>query len=280
MGRDAVGWSQDVWDRIDKAVGDEARRSSLAASLLPLVGPLPAALTVAADVIAGNPLAIAEDGVRPLVELSVEFTLTPTQVAGEASLLTATSLATRAANLLAQAEDILIFQGEAGQNAPLFKVVKRRQSPGTGLVESAEEEIAVQPVQAGSRHYGEHLFAAVAKGCAHLQAKGQYGPYALALHDTIYADSFAPLAGTLVTPADRIKPLVTQGFAGTGALPPHTGVLVSVGGNTVDLALASDAAVDFSQVDGDGLSRFRVSERFALRVKERAAIVRLRFSTK
>lgn len=280
MARDAVGWSQDVWDRIDKAVGDEARRSSLAATMLPLVGPLPAALTVPADVMAGNPLAIAEDGVRPLVELSVEFTLTPTQVAGEANLLTATSLATRAANLLAQAEDLLIFQGDAGQNAPLFKIVKQRQSPGPGLVDSADEEIAVQPVQAGSRHYGEHLFAAVAKGCAHLQAKGQYGPYALALHDQIYADSFAPLAGTLVTPADRIKPLVTQGFAGTGALPPHTGVLVSVGGNTVDLALASDAAVDFSQVDGDGLSRFRVSERFALRVKERAAVVRLRFATK
>jgi len=280
MSRDAVGWSQEVWDRIDKAVGDESKRSSLAASFLPLVGPLPGALTVPADVIAGNPLAIAEDGVRPLVELSVEFTLTPTQVSNEANLLTATSLATRAANYLAQAEDILIFQGAPGQSAPIFKIVKRRQSPGPGLLDSADEEITVRPVEPGGKHYGEHLFAAVAKGCAHLQAKGQFGPYALALHDEIYADSFAPLAGTLVTPADRIKPLVVQGFAGTGALPAQTGVLLSVGGNTVDLAIASDAAVDFSQVDGDGLSRFRVAERFTLRVKEKASVIRLRFASK
>jgi hypothetical protein len=38
--------------------------------------------------------------------------------------------------------------------------------------------------------------------------------------------------------------------------------------------------VDFSQVDGDGLWRFRVFERFALRVKERSAVLRLRFAGK
>ena len=80
--------------------------------------------------------------------------------------------------------------------------------------------------------------------------------------------------------ADRIRPLVTQGYFGTGALPRQTGVLLSVGGNTVDLVLASDATVDFSQVDGDGLWRFRVFERFALRVKERSAVLRLRFAGK
>jgi len=280
MSRDAVGWGQELWDRIDKAVGDEAKRSSLAAQFLPLVGPLAGALTVPADVIAYSPLSIAEDRVRPLVELSAEFTLTPTQVAGEANLLTATSLATRAANLVAQAEDVLIFQGDAGQNAPVFNLVKRRQSPGQGLLDAAEEEITVQPVDPGEQHYGEHLFAAVATGCAHLQGKGQFGPYALALHDEVYADSFAPLAGSLTAPADRIKPLVAQGYFGTGALPRQTGVLLSVGGNTVDLVLASDATVDFSQVDGDGLWRFRVFERFALRVKEGSAVLRLRFTGK
>ena len=280
MSRDAVGWTQSVWDGIDKAVGDEAKRSSIAATFIPLVGPLQGALTVPSDIIADNPLSIAEDGVRPLVELSVEFTLTPTQVSGETSLLTASSLATRAANLLAQAEDVLIFQGDAGLSSPLFKLVKRRQSPGPGLVDAADEEIEVQPIAPASRHYGENLFAAVAEGCARLQAKGQYGPYALALHDAIYADSFAPLAGTLATPADRIRLLVAQGFVGTGALPPQTGVLLSVGGNTVDLVIANDTTVDFSQIDADGLSRFRAFERFALRVKESASIVRLRFATK
>jgi len=85
--------------------------------------------------------------------------------------------------------------------------------------------------------------------------------------DAVYADTFAPLPSTLVSPADRIKPLVVQGYVGSGALPPSTGILISVGGNTIDLALATDAAVDFMNVDGAGLSHFRVWERFALRVK-------------
>jgi hypothetical protein len=74
MNRDAVGWGQDIWNRIDQAALDEAKRSSLAAAFLPLVGPMPSALTVPADAIQRNPLCIAEDQFRPIVELSVDFT--------------------------------------------------------------------------------------------------------------------------------------------------------------------------------------------------------------
>lgn len=277
-GREALGWSQDIWDRLDEAVSSESKRSSIASTILPLIGPLPNAVTVPADVIDANQLAIAEDITRPIVELTAEFTLTTAQVAGEASLLTATSLATRAANLLAQAEDTLIFQGDAGNNSAVFTFVSQRQLAGTGLVASAAEEIVVPPIAAGSNQYGEHTFAAVAQGCADLQAKGQYGPYALALQDAVYADTLAPLPGTLVSPADRIKPLVTQGYVGSGALPPSIGILLSVGGNTIDLALATDAAVDFMNVDSAGLSHFRVWERFALRIKDNTALIRLRFA--
>jgi uncharacterized linocin/CFP29 family protein len=273
---EALGWSQDIWDRLDEAVSSESKRSSIASTILPLVGPLPSAVTVPGDVIDADRLAIAEHLTRPIVELSAEFTLTTAQVAGEASLLTATSLATRAANLLAQAEDTLIFQGDAGNKLPVFTFVSQRQLAGDGLVASAPEEIVVQPIAAN--HYGERTFAAVAEGCAHLQAKGQYGPYALALQDAVYADTFAPLPGTLVSPADRIKPLVTQGYVGSGALPPSIGILLSVGGNTIDLVLARDAAVFFMNVDSAGLSHFRVWERFALRIKDNTALIRLRFA--
>lgn len=279
-GREALGWSKELWDRLDHAVSSESKRSSVAATILPLVGPLPDAVTVPADVIDADRLAIAEDLTRPLVELSASFTLTTAQVAGEAHLLTATSLATRAANLLAIAEDTLIFRGDAGKDSAVFKFVKQRQSAGDGLVVSADEEIVVHPVDAGTSRYGERTFAAVAEGCAHLQSKGHYGPYALVLHDEIYADTFAPLAGTLVSPADRIKPLVTQGYVGSGALPRSIGILLSVGGNTVDLVIATDAAVDFMNLDGAGLFHFRVWERFALRVKDKTALIRLRFASK
>ena len=95
-----------------------------------------------------------------------------------------------------------------------------------------------------------------------------------------FADTYAPLAGTLATPADRISHLVSQGFAGTGALPAGTGVVVSVGGNPVDLVIGLDPTIAFTQVDAEGTLRFRVFERFALRVKDARALVRVRFLDK
>ena len=83
-----------------------------------------------------------------------------------------------------------------------------------------------------------------------------------------YADTYAPLATTLIMPADRIKPLVTAGFYGTGTVPPLTGLLVSLGGNTMDLVVGMDVTTSFLQEDPDGLYRLRVWERFALRRKD------------
>jgi uncharacterized linocin/CFP29 family protein len=278
VGREAVPWDQQVWDGLDRVVHEEVKRSAVGAALLPLVGPLPGALTVPADVIDADRLAIPEDAVTPVVELSVEFTLTPTQVESETRLLTGSSLATRAANLLAQAEDALVFQGDTAAGLPVFRLVNRRQSAGPGLVGSAQDEIVVAPASGEPGRYGENTFAAVVEGYSRLEGRGHYGPFALALHDEVYADTFAPLTNTLISPADRIRPLVTAGFVGLGTLSRSTGVLFSIGGNTIDVILASEPATTFSQVDEQGLFRFRVAERFCLRVKDRTAIVRLRFA--
>jgi uncharacterized linocin/CFP29 family protein len=280
LGREAVPWDQQVWDGFDRAVHDEMKRSAVGAALLPLVGPMPDALTVPADVIDSDRLAISEDAVTPIVELFVDFTLTPAQVESETRLLTGSSLATRAANLLAQAEDALVFQGDAAGDEPVFRLVRRRQSAGAGLVASAEDEVVVAPVSGKPDQYGENTFAAVVEAYSRLEGRGHYGPFAFALHDEVYADTFAPLPDTLISPADRIRPLVTAGFVGLGTLPKSTGVLFSIGGNTVDLVLASEPATAFTQVDEQGLFHFRVAERFCLRVKDRTAIVRLRFGHK
>jgi uncharacterized linocin/CFP29 family protein len=90
-------------------------------------------------------------------------------------------------------------------------------------------------------------------------------------------NTFAPLKSTLIMPADRIKPLVTGGFYGTGTLPPFTGVLVSLGGNTMDLVVGMDAITAFLQEDTEGGCQFRVFERFTLRVKDVTAVIKLDF---
>jgi hypothetical protein len=87
-------------------------------------------------------------------------------------------------------------------------------------------------------------------------------------------------------PADRIKPLVTAGFYGTGTLPAEgldpkdrktTGILVSLGGNTMDLVVGMDAMTAFLQEDTEGRYRFRIYERFGLRLKDKTAVIRLEF---
>jgi hypothetical protein len=118
----------------------------------------------------------------------------------------------------------------------------------------------------------------------------------LVLQTTPYADTYAPLPATLTLTADRIKPLVTAGFFGTGTLPPNPapaparpalpvppgppffGVLVSLGGNTMDLVAGLEPIAAFMQEDTNGNFRFRVLERFALRVKDTTGIIVLQFN--
>jgi uncharacterized linocin/CFP29 family protein len=208
---------------------------------------------------------------------------------------TAVTLATRAANLLSQAEDLVIFQGQnAIRSNPLFQngIVLSRGAPAdTGLLDLAPgapslPAAQIIPVPAKSAGvYGENTFAAVAKGYSVLQGNGQYGPYALVLQTDPYADIYAPLPTTLILTADRLMPLMTAGVYGTGTLPsnpPPTvpqfyGVLISLGGNSGDLVVGLDATAAFMQQDTNGSYRFRVLERFALRLKDITAVVRLEF---
>jgi hypothetical protein len=62
----------------------------------------------------------------------------------------------------------------------------------------------------------------------------------------------------------------------------YTGLVVSLGGNTMDLVRGrmsehEDVIVRFEQKDVDGNYRFRVVERFALRLKDITAVVQLQF---
>ena len=292
LGREAVPWAEDTWDHINAVVHDEMKRICVARRFLPIV-PLADALTVPADTIdtLGRTLSINEAAVTPLVEIWVEFALTKQQVEDEARLGTAVTLATRAANLLAQGEDLLLYRGEpAALQEPLFAAgrINRRAGPGPhGL--SAEADLAdpdpetgqvvhVQFSEEGGGRYGENTFTAVSDAYARLQGRGHYGPYALTLQTVAYADTYAPLRTTLIMPADRIRPLVDGRLYGTGTLPVATGVLLSTGGNSGDLVIGRDAITAFVQQDTEGLWRFRVFERFAHRDKDNTARILLTFA--
>lgn len=273
LGREAIEWGSDVWTRIDQSVHDEVTRSGVAARLIPVRGGVGDGATVPADRIDRDTMTIDERSVLPMLELSVDFALTQQQVTDEARLGTASTLAVRGASLLAQAEDFLVFRGRDALDAPLLSQVTARGDAGDGLVGASGEVV----VTGGSGEPGERIAGAVAAAYAELQERGHAGPFALALHSELYARTLAPLPGSLVAPADRVAPLVPAGFLGTGSLPPDTGVLFSTGGNALDLVVGQDPITAFSHTDAEGLHRFRVFERFVLRVKDPTAVVTLAF---
>jgi uncharacterized linocin/CFP29 family protein len=304
------------------AVHDECKRTRVAAKFLPIHKVPEQTTTVPADFVtlpdtgSGGVISaftVDEGAITRLIEFWVEFSLTPQQVEQEMQIehahrghSTAVTLATRAANLLTQAEDMIVFQGATAFGTSFFQNNIRSRgvpvdfglldivpdSPPAGSPPPLPEEQVIPVQEIGSPpaqfEWGENTFKAVAQGYATLQGKGQYGPYALVLHTVPYADTHAPLASTLIMPADRIMSLMTGGFFGSGTLvsgagasPPEepffTGSLVSTGGNTMDLVVGIDATTAFHQVDPDGIYRFRVLERLALRLKDLSAVIRLEF---
>jgi len=65
--------------------------------------------------------------------------------------------------------------------------------------------------------------------------------------------------------------------AGAALQPQAVGLVVSTGGNTMDMVVGQDPITAFMQQDPDGNFRFRVLERFALRLKDLSAVIRLEF---
>src|SRR5262249_5977694 len=176
LGREQVDWNDGLWKALDDAVHDEFHRAAVALKFIPFHGQLDNAMTVPADVIDLDAMTVDEAAVSPLVELGIDFGLSRQQVATEEQNETAITLSTRAANMLALAEDLAIFAGDDAFKDPLFTRVKRRSgSAGVGLLGSATEVVSVKPVAAGpAKRYGENTFAAVADACARLPAKGHH----------------------------------------------------------------------------------------------------------
>ena len=94
-------------------------------------------------------------------------------------------------------------------------------------------------------------------------------------------------------PRDRLEPLIGREIlhasaidllpAGVSAVKApewqNRGLLLSLAGDPVDIAIVAEATPEFRQVDENGRYVFAVFERFALRIKDPNAIVTLAFET-
>ena len=267
LGREKLPeWGPEIWARIDRAAVSEIDRASVATQFLPKVPSLtPSVRTVPGNRIAekDGELSIDQTNVIALLEESQQFFLSKEQYFEEAAIGTAATLASRAANRLARSMDAAIFSG--AKNESLVAVAAKQHTVTVGPLDNEVPGV-----------YGENVFAAVAEAYAYLQGLNLYGPYALVLPPEQYADAHAPLRTTLIMPADRIKPLMTAGFYASGTLPEKQGVMVSLGG-TVDVAIAVHGATSFALVNPDETRRFRIYERFTVRIKVPQSLVLLSF---
>jgi len=166
---------------------------------------------------------------------------------------TAVSLALRAANTLAQAEDLVLFNGQnAVTNTPLFTgqnvqyldkdlnvdldcgllniqpVQPAASAAENNILLPVTQVIPVHPSVLGTAgsppRYAENTLNAVSQGFSMLQGLGHYENYGLILHTVPYADIHQALPDTLIEPVEPISHIVKAGVYGTGALPPFVSV--------------------------------------------------------
>ncbi|MEN9517499.1 MAG: hypothetical protein RLZZ381_87 [Cyanobacteriota bacterium] len=286
-----VNWEQSVWQEINDAVKAEMGKVRIAQKVFPTMMFDMNPTEVPNDVINFTDLSILEGRTKPFVEIFQEFPLTSTQVTKEAQIKTCKTLARMASKALALAEDTIIFQGNVGRLPGNVKA-EQRESTDQGLLGEAnpkdandnDENQVTVPIKVGrllkpqtGSVWGENVFSAVADGRAILTSKAQAPNYALFLPTKVYADTHVPPSpASLVTTAERIKPLVEGGFYGTGTLPEDKGLLVALGGDPTSLYVGREATTEFVRKEGSKYF-FRVVERIQFVARDPRAFVLLQF---
>jgi Encapsulating protein for peroxidase len=180
------------------------------------------------------------------------------------------SLFRRAANIIARFEDAFVFNGR--RPGPHGQV---EHAPGMG------EEILGGKDFVGLAKLGEQfdltegdgdeLVQAVITAITHLESKGHFGPFSL------FATAQHPTrARPQVLPQDQILPFLNGGAVlRCSAIAPRQGIVVALGGEPVELVVATDMSVQFLQVTTTPSYVFRVYEKLGLRVKGKNAVARL-----
>lgn len=281
-------WSEEQWGRIRQAVHDEAMRGRVAASFLPLYGPLPSDTETvpknryqgAVEAPDGSAMLSVDDtSVLQICTLSANVRLRGAQAA-DPEFASALIMFRRAAAILARVEDAIAFNGQpgAGQGPTVgvggLEPVWRISGGGCndGLLTVAPTAV---DVGGGASPKGPAVFAGVVEAVTALEGSGHYGPFACVLGDRMFQAVNTPIEKSMVLPRDSILPYLGGPLLRSSAIPPHEGIVMSLQAEPVEIVVAQDIGVRYLQATPEGRHLFRVSERFVLRIKEPTAIVRL-----
>ena len=280
MSEGSFSWDQDQWNTVRQAVHDQALRARVAASFLPLFGPLASSdQTVPTNRLEDSQsLAVNDYDVLRLATVSVNLRLRNAQVS-DPDLSSALIMFRRAASVLARVEDAIIFTGQsaadAGPNGGLGQTNVEFRVSGGGAYKGlmGYDANTVTGIDAAS---GPSIFGVVVRAVTKLEDAGYYGPYALVLGDDLFEAVNKPIAASMVLPRDSIMPYLNGPLLRSSTIDPKQGVLVSTLSDPVEIVVGSDIAVRYLQTTDDAKHVFRVSQRFVLRVKEPKAIALLK----
>ena len=302
------GWSDAQWELIGRTVTEAFDKSNVAGKFLPCYGPLPeSAEYVRAEKLQdlGDSVSVSDDKTLKLFTLTVKVPLSREQIADE-SLSTALLAFRRAAVLLAQVEDDVVFNGfktadndalrariearkEAMKKDPKHKgptdaerreemvanVVTSWPEEGlNGLVPEQENPPIIPPKDQGDR--SESLIRAVSSAIGELEGLAHPGPFASILGNERFDDAHTPSKNSMVLPADRIKPLLKGPLLRSGQMKDDVGIVVSLAGTDIDLVVATPPRVQFLQLTENAKYLFRVYEKFTMRIKSSGAVERLK----
>jgi Encapsulating protein for peroxidase len=301
-----INWPDAVWQEINQGVTREVSKVRVAQKIFPTSSFTDNPTQVPDEVINFSTLTIREGTTKPYTELFAEFSMTSTQVQQEPAQHVGRTLAIMAAKALALGEDRYFYQlSNRGARRdpdptksdvkfePPVRIVNWRTSLDFGLLAEANppdaddsdstkvsKPISVELSTGSNATWGENTFEAVTKGISLLVAKTQAPNYALVLPTEPYADTYVPPSNaSLVTTADRIRPLVEGGFYTSGVLPPDEGLLVAQGGEPVKLYVGREATTEYVRKEGANYF-FRVVERIQYVVRDPRALVLLKFAAK
>lgn len=290
---EALDWSQEQWSTISQVVHDEALRARVAASFLPLYGPLPAdtqAVPLNSLELAASPGGAAKrfvvndyDTTR-LSTVSVNVYLKNAQMS-DPELSAAQIMFRRAAAVVARVEDQIVFNGQPGTGkgpAPVGpeKLPEVYTVSGGGKYDGLLQEGAKNPTtgtKAGATPTGDEVFQAVVAGINKLETEGHLGPFACVMGNTLFRAVTTPLPNSMVLPRDSILPFLDGPLLRSGAIPEDKAILVSLQGAPIEIVVPSDISVKYLQTSADGDNIFRVQQKFRLRVKEGEAVTTISF---
>jgi uncharacterized linocin/CFP29 family protein len=234
-----VPWTNEQWARVNQVVQEEAARARVAASFLPLSGPLPPDTDfIRAEIIPpGAPLTIEDRATIRLATLQVTVPVRSAQMA-DPELASVLALFRRAANVIARLEDAVVFRGllqratgTMAAAAAAAATAAAAAATAAGATAAAAAAAAVAAAAAATGAGATVAAAAAAAGAAGEAAAAAAGlgpPAAAAAGITAAAAAAAAAAGAPFEPPGGLPPRIweiqggqpTPGLWAPGPPPP------------------------------------------------------------